>query len=79
MKLKLVYFGRIAEITKVSGEIIEKNESCTVQQLLDELTLRYPLFNAESFQIAVHHNVVNSTFCLDEDAEIAILPPFAGG
>lgn len=79
MKLNIIYLGKIKEITQVSNEVLELEEGISVQGVIDKLTLKYPLLAFESFQISVNRNLVEFTHLLTEDAELALLPPFAGG
>lgn len=79
MKLNIIYLGKISEITEVSNEVLEWVESVSVQDVIDKLTLKYPLLAFESFQISVNRNLVEFSHRLTDDAELALLPPFAGG
>ncbi len=79
MKLKLIYLGKIKELTTVSSEHLEFEEGISVQELIDQLTVSYPHLAFESFQISVNRNLVEFSYILTEDADVALLPPFAGG
>lgn len=79
MKLKLVYLGKIKEITGVSSELIEFSQSLTVESLIEKMTVQYPHLAFESFQISVNREIVSFSHKLTEDADVAFLPPFSGG
>lgn len=79
MKLKIIYLGKIKELTTVSTEYAEFEEGITVQGLIDQLSVTYPHLAFESFQISVNRNLVEFSYILKEDADVALLPPFAGG
>lgn len=80
MKLELHYFGWIAEKTGCPGEAIVLEKS-TVAELRDELEKEHPQLKGMSYRIACDrelvHNEAEAT--LNENAEIALLPAFAGG
>lgn len=79
MKLKLIYFGKIAEITGLSEEDLTYSENLTITDLKQQLVNNYPQLANENYQIAVDKTVVVPNFVLTKDSEIAVLPPFAGG
>ncbi|MBK8679612.1 MAG: MoaD/ThiS family protein [Sphingobacteriales bacterium] len=75
--MKLLAFGKIAEIIKTSA--------CTLPPLnnTDELQAwlkqNYPNLNDLPYQIAVDTKIVLQNTVLHPNAEIALLPPFSGG
>tara|TARA_R110002020_G_scaffold387546_1_gene598201 strand:+ start:3948 stop:4184 length:237 start_codon:yes stop_codon:yes gene_type:complete len=73
------YFGMIAEATNCSEEKIAM-ESQKLADLLQKLTIKYKL-DELPLNVAVNKNIVdkNSDYTINENDEIAILPPFAGG
>ena len=73
------YFGMIAEATNCSEEKIAL-ESQKLTDLLQKLTIKYKL-DELPLNVAVNKNIVdkNSDYTINENDEIAILPPFAGG
>lgn len=79
MTLNIIYLGKIKELTGISNEILEFNDGISVQTLIDQLTITYPHLAFESFQISVNRNLVEFGYILNEAAEVALLPPFAGG
>lgn len=80
MQIKLFYFGMIAEaINKTSEEIMFSHNELTVNHLKDKLEERSPKLKEYSYKIAVNQTLVEGTYKIKENDEIALLPPFAGG
>ena len=77
MLITIKYFGQIAEVTQKEKEQLEVSES-SVSGLLNTLNTKYSDLKNKDFQIAQNQELVD----LDTEltgAEIALLPPFAGG
>lgn len=68
-----------AEVAQCPSEEINL-KSATLQELLNELNLKYGPWN-QPFQVAVNKKIVNKSTAikLSSSDEVAILPPFAGG
>lgn len=79
MKLTIKYFGMIAEVVGQDEEIIEFTEAITVDNLNTQLQNKYSSISSKNYQIAVNQDISLGDFIITEDAEIALLPPFAGG
>lgn len=77
-KLHIKYFGQIAEITGKSFEIISV-DSISIETLVKDLTQSYPGLRDQEFKVAVDHEIKDKSSQITHDAEIALLPPFAGG
>jgi len=77
MNLNIKYFGMLTEVTQCQEETIEFKHQ-KVSDLLTKLFEKYPLLKGHSFQIAQNQKIVNNEAIISE-AEIALLPPFAGG
>lgn len=78
MKLTINYFGMIAEAvgsSKADFELHGKN----VSDLKNELEYTFPELVGMSCQIAVNQKLVSGENEINEQDEIAVLPPFAGG
>lgn len=77
MLITIKYFGQIAEVTQKEEEQLEVSEG-SVSMLLSFLNTKYSDLKNKDFQIAQNQVLVD----LDSEltgAEIALLPPFAGG
>jgi molybdopterin converting factor small subunit len=80
MILNIKYFGRIVEITGSDEDQLECSHSISIADFKRTLLSRYyPNLNNESFQIAVNQELKSEDFIINQDCELAILPPFAGG
>ncbi|MFT4525921.1 MAG: molybdopterin synthase sulfur carrier subunit [Bacteroidia bacterium] len=78
MKIKIKYFGMIAEWTDASTESFETTGN-TVGDLAVQLQEVVPELGKISFQIAVNQSIASQEMELNENDEVAVLPPFAGG
>jgi molybdopterin converting factor subunit 1 len=78
MILKLKYFGMIAEAVGKENEEFEFTSS-SVEELDKALKNRYAKLASMNFKIAVNQSIVNADFKLNDNDEVALLPPFAGG
>ena len=78
MKLRIKYFGSIAEKIGFESEILQMNEPYTSGNLTTFLTEKYQLQNM-NWRLAVNQELLYSSVELKEDDELALLPPFAGG
>jgi molybdopterin synthase sulfur carrier subunit len=77
MHITIKYLGQIAEVTNKEEESLDFSGSL-VSELLESLHSRYETLKTKDFQIAQNQELVT----LDTEitgAEIALLPPFAGG
>jgi molybdopterin converting factor subunit 1 len=79
MNVKVKYFGKIAEITKLETETWDLEVPATLAALSALMNEKYPHLRNESYQIAVNQTIVTNDEAIQEGAEVAILPPFAGG
>ena len=77
MHIKVKYFGQIAEVTKLEEEAIEFSGGL-ISEILDELYSKYPALKNKDFQVAQNQELVALETKIN-GAEIALLPPFAGG
>lgn len=75
--LKLKYFGMIAEAIGKSEEdfdLVENLDTLTV-----ELEKKYQKIKDLNYKFAVNQTLTTINIALNENDEIALLPPFAGG
>ena len=71
------FFGMIAEATGCSA--LEIDPLPDTKSLLAALYLRFPSLQDYTFAIAVDKTIADPDQVLRPGAEIALLPPFAGG
>ena len=77
MHINIKYFGQLVEITQVNEESLEFSGSL-VSELLETLNTKYSELKNKDFQVAQNQELVSMETELT-GAEIALLPPFAGG
>ncbi|MFK8044481.1 MAG: MoaD/ThiS family protein [Crocinitomicaceae bacterium] len=76
--MEIKYFGKIAEVIgHMSEQIVLDN--LTVSELKKELFEKYVFLKTETIQVAVNLNIVEDDFVINQNDEVAILPPFSGG
>ena len=78
MEVTIKYFGMLAEATKRDQEQLELH-TYTVTELLTQLKMQYPVLLGTNFKVAVNQQLVTDSAVIPEGAEVALLPPFAGG
>ncbi len=77
MEVKIITFGKITEI--VSAKELRWQDIPDTKVLKEKLEEMYPLLKGMQYQIAVDKKIMHGETALSEDAEIALLPPYAGG
>jgi molybdopterin converting factor small subunit len=70
-------FGQLQDI--VGSSLIEVENAADTDELIQQLQLKYPALKISKYKVAVNKNIVQSNTALQQDAEIALLPPFSGG
>ena len=78
MILKLKYFGMIAEAIGKEEESVDFSNK-TVADLEVNLKSKYSKLNELNYNFAVNQTMVDRSEGLNDNDEIALLPPFAGG
>ncbi len=69
-------FGQLTDIT---GGNIELNNIADTNHLIDELNKAYPKLITAKYIIAVDKKVIIDNTILNNQSNIALLPPFSGG
>jgi len=77
MKIKVIAFGYIADILG-KGELELEGVSNT-DLLKSRLYAKYPDLKGREYKIAVNQQIISEDISLNEDSEVVLLPPFAGG
>lgn len=78
MKLRVKYFGMIAESAGKNEETIEVDQGTLAKDLKDQQIEKYQITDPDAVQLAVNQNL-DKNVELKEGDEVAFLPPFAGG
>ncbi len=79
MTISVHCFGRVAETVGDSVIDVAVPDACTVAELAGLLADRYPGLADTTFKIAVDRRIADEPEAVPAGAEIAVLPPFAGG
>jgi len=78
MKIKIKYFGKLAEQSGKQEEHVELQKEETLESLKASILHKYDFRDVESIQVALNQNLDEQRSLRDGD-ELAFLPPFAGG
>ena len=77
MKINILVFGQLYDITKVSQlTIYEVNNT---EQLTRKLIEQFPELSKFKFLIAVNKKIVQQNTILNNEDTVALLPAFSGG
>lgn len=76
MKANVKYFGMIAERLHRDSEILEITPGINFKAFIE---YKYPELKEMEFKIAINQELREEIKPGEEDLEIAVLPPFAGG
>ena len=76
-QINVLTFGAITEITGSKSFFMQGIDS--TEHLVDLLEEKYPRLKTIQYAIAVNKEVIQQNTMLDNDATVAILPPFSGG
>jgi molybdopterin synthase sulfur carrier subunit len=77
MKVNVLFFGALIEATNISS--IEIDNMYTSDEVLNHLHKKYPLLCHYKFSLALNQNFLTDNAKLNNNDELALLPPFAGG
>ena len=76
MIVTIKYFGMIAEKMQKDTEKIEFEKATNLRVFFNQ---RNPFLNNINYKIAINQQITDNLTVEDNLAEIALLPPFAGG
>lgn len=80
MIIKANYFGMIAEAIGKNAETLQVEfNQMNVSDLTTFFIQHYPELKNKSFKIAINQQMAADDIQINENDEIALLPPFAGG
>ncbi len=77
VKIRVKYFGMVAAVLGKGQE--EINLPAAELDLRVHFATLYPALSDMTWKIAVDQEIVEGTVALRNDAEVVLLPPFAGG
>ena len=75
--IKVWVYGQLEDVTGAS--VISLENIFDTDMLSEKLFKQFPLLKHKKFLIAVNQQVVTEKTTIDNNAEIALLPPFSGG
>ncbi len=81
MKIVIKYFGMIEEAIKKSEEtlILNSEKNIYINDIHKELKENYPVLENMNYKIAINLQITEENTIIENNTEIALLPPFAGG
>jgi len=79
VQVSILYFGMIAEATGQPLETWTSPDSLTVGELKNQLLEKYPMLRDRKFKVAINQQIADDALPIPPQAEVALLPPFAGG
>ena len=77
MKITILFFGQLAEITGTSN--IKLSDIADTDDLRNKLQQQFPALEKMTFSIAVNKKMTQENTILKPEDEVALLPPFSGG
>jgi molybdopterin converting factor small subunit len=77
MKVNVLFFGALVEVTKVSSMVL--NDVNNSEDAIELLHKKFPMLCHYKFSMALNQNFLTDSENLNDGDELALLPPFAGG
>lgn len=75
--MKLKVFGQLTDL--IGNSEVEIIDVSNTDKLVELLQIKYPELKNLKYKIAVNRNIIQRNTTLQQDVEIALLPPFSGG
>ena len=81
MIIKVLFFGKLRELLRISSKILTILEhNYSIQDLINYLKITYPLLNEHKFVLSLNKNyVIDYSEKVNNNDEIALIPPISGG
>jgi sulfur-carrier protein len=76
-KMNIMVFGQLEDITDSS--VVSVENVTDTELLLQRLYAQYPLLKEKKFLIAVNQKIATVKTQIEDNAAVALLPPFSGG
>jgi sulfur-carrier protein len=77
MKVSVIFFGQLKDITGKS--LLEIENVSDLKSLKSALQAKFPRLGKAEYIIAVDKKIVHENVLLQDNFEIAFLPPYSGG
>ena len=79
LSINIKYFGMLEEAVKKDSEVITVSDSVTVDELKSVIIRKHPKLKKMDFRIARNLSIAAGDETLENNDDLALLPPFAGG
>ena len=81
MKVRVLFFGMLTDLTGQRGENFEVSARATVGDLLERCVEKFPKLSgfSESLALSINQEYAPRNTVLQENDEVALLPPVSGG
>ena len=80
MNIKILFFAKIRELLDIENTVIELNEQCTLNDLINILHAEYPILKNIYVVYSINQEYVyNNNIILNKNDIIALIPPISGG
>jgi molybdopterin converting factor small subunit len=77
MKVKVLFFGVLAEVTGTDSKIY--NDVNSVSHLRAKIFDDFPEIVHYSYRVSVNNEIIDNDPILKDGDEVAFMPPFSGG
>jgi sulfur-carrier protein len=77
MKIKVLFFGVLSEVAQTGIKFYDDVKS--IEHLKQRITDDFPEIVHYKFKISLNNELINGDKLLNNNDEVAFLPPFAGG
>jgi sulfur-carrier protein len=75
--ITILAFGPVTDIIGKNGITI--NDVNNTSELVIQLEKIYPALKSANYALAVNKKIINQSESLEDNAVVALLPPFSGG
>jgi molybdopterin converting factor subunit 1 len=81
LRVKVLFFGRVRELTGITEEAVEIPEGATLADLFDRYAARFPQLTGFRASLVASRNQEFASWdtLLSREDDIAFLPPVSGG
>lgn len=79
MIVRVLFFAYLRERCGVRETSVEIRPGASVGDLWDALRARYPALEGQRLRFAVNQEYVDNAHTLDDNDELALIPPVSGG
>ena len=79
--LPVLYFAGMRDKTGTTSDIFELPNPCSSADILQLISKQYPHLEelCQRSRVAVGHDFIDDAVAIDENSEIAVIPPVSGG